>query len=85
MKIKEYLVFINFLKKSSSGSTDLSVLRSMIRKFSYILQTCSYLRIKVFKRLFSKSHNFDGCIQKFISNHQEILKNDKIMLRQDLI
>ena len=53
-KIKEYLVFQNFLKRNSSGSTDLTLLRTLIRKYSDILLVCKSLRTKVMKRLFSK-------------------------------
>ena len=55
-KIREYLIFQNFLKKNTAGSTDLTVLRKMIRKYAEILQICKNLRIKVFLRLFNKSH-----------------------------
>lgn len=36
-KIREYLIFQNFLKKNTAGSTDLTVLRKMIRKYAEIL------------------------------------------------
>jgi hypothetical protein len=36
-KIKDYLIFQNFLKKNTAGSTDLTVLRKMVRKYSDIL------------------------------------------------
>jgi len=55
-KIKDYLIFQNFLKKNTAGSTDLTVLRKMVRKYSDILQICKNLRIKVFKRLFNRAH-----------------------------
>jgi len=82
-KIKQYLVFQNFLNKNSRASTDIAVLRNMIRKFSGVLQICKHLRIRVFKRLFIKAHKFDGSLQSFLVKHNEILKNEKIMAKAD--
>ena len=82
-KIKEYLVFHNFLKRNSSGSTDLTLLRTMIRKYSDILSVCKNLRTKVLKRLFSKAHTFDAGIASFLNKHSELLKNEAIMSKQD--
>lgn len=83
-KIRDYLIFQNYLKRNTAGSTDLSVLRKMIRKYSDILQICKNLRIKVFKRLFNRSHQFDGNVQAFLAKHQEILKfNESIMSKSD--
>lgn len=83
-KIKEYLVFQNFLKNNTSASTDLTMLRNLIRNYSEILQVCKSLRVKVFKRLFSKANHFDGSIQSFLMQHHEILKNEQIMTKQDI-
>lgn len=46
----DYLIFQNHLKRNV-GSTDLTVLRNMIRKYSDILQICKNLRVKVLKIL----------------------------------
>ena len=72
-------MFQNFLKNNTSASTDLTMLRNLIRNYSDILQVCKNLRIKVFKRLFSKANHFDGSVQSFLMQHHEILKNEQVM------
>lgn len=47
-KIRDYLIFRNFLKSSTQGSTDPLLLRKMTRKYADILQICGNLRVKVF-------------------------------------
>ena len=84
-KIQEYLMFQYFLKQNTAVSTDQSVLRKMIRRYSDILRICKSLRIKAFKRLFSKSQSFEGPIDRFINQHQEMLNyNEAIMVKSDL-
>lgn len=51
----------------------------MIRRYSDILQVCKNLRIKVFKRLFSRAHTFDGGLTNFLYLHSEILKNEDVI------
>ena len=44
------------------------------------------MRIKVFKRLFNRAHQFDGNIQSFLIKHGEIVKNnEKIMSKSDTV